>query len=128
MVHDTRIVRLNSERLPASIRQWMGSSVGRWEGETLVVETANRRPDQLFHGSAENMKVTERFARIGPNQMLYRFTVEDPTTFTQPFTGELVFTATQERMHEYACHEGNYALPGILAGARKEEQQAAGKK
>lgn len=128
MVHDTRIVRLNGKPLPASIHQWMGSSVGRWEGETLVVETTNIHPQQLFEGAAENMRVTERLTRISPNQMLYRFTVVDPTTFTKPFTGELVFTAAQAQMHEYACHEGNYALPGILAGAREEERAAAAKK
>lgn len=128
MVHDTRIVDLNGKHLPASIRPWMGSSVGRWEGETLVIETKNINPKQLFQGAAENLQVTERITRIGPTQMLYRFTVVDPTTFTKPFTGELIFTATPARMHEYACHEGNYALPGILAGAREHERAAAEKK
>jgi hypothetical protein len=127
MVHDTRIVSLNDKR-PAGLRQWLGESIGRWEGDTLVIETTNFRKDQVFRGAAENLKVTERLTRVGPNQIAYRFTIEDPTTFTQPWSGELAFNATQERMHEYACHEGNYALPGILAGAREQERAAAVKK
>jgi hypothetical protein len=127
MVHDTRIVPLKGKR-PAGLRQWMGESTGRWEGDTLVIETTNFRKDQVFRGAAENLKVTERLTRVGPNQIAYRFTIEDPTTFTQPWSGELAFNATHERMHEYACHEGNYALPGILAGAREQERAAAAKK
>jgi hypothetical protein len=127
MVHDARVVRLNSKHRPSSVRTWMGDSIGRWEGDTLVVETTNFRPDQSFRASTQNLKVTERFTRIDPNQILYRFTVEDADTFTQPFSGEVAMNATAEKIYEYACHEGNYALPGILAGARAQEQEAAQK-
>jgi hypothetical protein len=128
MVHDVRVVRLNSKHRPSSVRTWMGDSIGWWEGETLVVETTNFRPDQSFRASTQNLKVTERFTRIDPNQILYRFTVEDPETFTKPFSGEVAMNATGEKIYEYACHEGNYALPGILAGARAQEAEAAAKK
>jgi hypothetical protein len=125
MVHDVRVIRLNGKPLPKSVSKWMGDSIGRWEGETLVVETTNFHPLNGFRGSQENLKVTERFTRVSPQQILYRFTVEDPTTFSAPFTGELPMNFTPEKMYEYACHEGNYALPGILAGAREEERAAA---
>jgi hypothetical protein len=128
MVHDARVVRLNSKHRPANVRTWMGDSIGWWEGETLVVETTNFRPDQSFRASSQNLKVTERFTRVDPNQVLYRFTVEDPDTFTRPFSGEVAMNATGEKIYEYACHEGNYALPGILAGARAQEAEAAAKK
>jgi hypothetical protein len=127
MVHDARVVRLDSKHRPANVRTWMGDSIGWWEGETLVVETTNFRPDQSFRASSQNLKVTERFTRVDPNQVLYRFTVEDPETFTRPFSGEVAMNATGEKIYEYACHEGNYALPGILAGARAQEQEAAAK-
>jgi hypothetical protein len=91
------------------------------------VETTNFRPDQSFRASSQNLKVTERFTRIDPNQVLYRFTVEDPETFTRPFSGEVAMNASSEKIYEYACHEGNYALPGILAGARAQEEEAAAK-
>ena len=128
MVHDTRIVRLDGVRRPTGMRTWMGESVGRWEGDTLVIETTNIRSEQLFHGAGENLKVTERLTRVGPHQIAYRFTIEDPTTFTQPWSGELAFSASSEPMYEYACHEGNYALPGILAGAREQEKTATAAK
>jgi len=125
MVHDARVIRLNSQHQPASIRKWMGDSIGRWEGDTLVVETINFHPLQRFRGASDNLKVTERFARVSPSQILYRFTIEDPGTFTQPFTAEVAMNASKEKIYEYACHEGNYALPGILAGAREAERAAA---
>jgi hypothetical protein len=125
MVHDARVVRLNSKHRPSSIRTWMGDSIGWWEGETLVVETTNFRSDQSFRASSQNLQVTERFTRIDPNQILYRFTVEDADTFMRPFSGEVAMNATRDNIYEYACHEGNYALPGILAGARAQEQEAA---
>ena len=123
MVHDTRIVRLNGKRQPSHVRPWMGDSVGRWEGDTLVVETANFRPDQAFRGATEDLKVTERFTRVSPTQILYRFELDDPATFTQKVKGEIALNASKEQVYEYACHEGNYALAGILAGAREEEKQ-----
>jgi hypothetical protein len=127
MVHDVRVVRLSGKPRPENFRTWMGDSIGRWEGDTLVVETTKIRPEQGFRGSAEKLRVTERFTRIGPKQILYRFTVDDPGTYTRPFTGEIALNATDENIYEYACHEGNYALPGILSGARADEQAAAKK-
>jgi hypothetical protein len=123
MVHDARIVRLGGTHQPASVQPWMGDSVGRWEGDTLVVETTNFRPDQAFRGATENLKVTERFTRLSANQILYQFELDDPATFTQTVKGEVALNAAKGPVYEYACHEGNYALPGILAGARAEEKQ-----
>ena len=123
MVHDARLIRLNKPHDPPSIRKWMGDSVGRWEGDTLVVETTNFTNKTRFRGSTENMKVTERFTRVGKDKIVYRFTVEDSTTFTSSFTGELPFVTVDANIYEYACHEGNYALPGILSGAREAEKE-----
>jgi len=122
MVHDARVVRIGGKHVPTSVRKWMGDSIGRWEGDTLVVETTNFTPQQTFRGSTENVKVTERFTLAGPGLIHYRFTVEDPAAFTSAFTGELPMYRTDEQIYEYACHEGNYALPGILAGAREQEK------
>ncbi|MGH8188226.1 MAG: hypothetical protein ACREUC_16840, partial [Steroidobacteraceae bacterium] len=91
MVHDARIIRIGDQHAAKDIKKWMGDSVGRWEGDTLVVETRNFRPEQSFRGSSENMVVTERFTRVADDKIVYRFTVEDPTSFTAPFTGELPF-------------------------------------
>lgn len=123
MVHDMRFFRLNDTHEPASMRKWMGDSVAHWEGETLVVDTANFRADQTFRGASADMKVTERFTRISPTQILYQFRIEDPATFTGPVEGEVAWNLTKDQIYEYACAEGNYALPGILAGARAEEKQ-----
>jgi hypothetical protein len=130
MIHDARVVRLNATHVPQSIRKWMGDSIGHWEGETLVVETTNFTTKEFFRGATENLKITERFTRMGPHTINYRFTAEDPTAFTGPFTGEVAFNETGQPLYEYACHEGNYALPGILAGARADERAkaAAGKR
>jgi hypothetical protein len=127
MVHDARVIRLGGEPLPKNIKKWMGDSIGRYEGDTLVVETTRFHESQSYRGSSENLKVIERFTRIAPDKILYKFTVEDPTTFPQPFSGEVAMNKAQGNMYEYACHEGNYALPGILAGAREAEKQAAKK-
>jgi hypothetical protein len=123
MVHDTRIIPLTDKHGPSSVRKWMGDSIGHWEGDTLVVETINLRPEQGFRGAGPDMKVTERFTRINPRQVLYRFTVSDPANYTAPFTGEVALNASKGPIYEYACHEGNYAMPGILAGARELEKQ-----
>jgi len=135
MVHDARIVRLNGKHLPASMPQWMGDSVGRWEGDTLVVETTNLHPAQKAHYGIKQRfylpptgKVTERFTRVANDEILYQFTVEDATAYTQPWKGEVPMRATQDLIYEYACHEGNYALPGILAGAREQEKTTAAAK
>lgn len=128
MVHDARIVRIGGTHLPKHIRPWMGDSIGHWEGDTLVVDTTNFPLAQPFRGSAENLRVIERFRRVDANTVNYRFTVEDPTTFARPFTGEIPFRATDELIYEYACHEGNYALSNVLSGARNEEKRLGTKK
>jgi len=124
MVHDVRHIRLNATHQPASIKQWMGDSIGHFEGDTLVVETTNMRPEQGLRGASPNQKVIERFTRIGPNKIKYAFTVEDPGVYAEPFSGEVAMNATKGKVYEYACHEGNYALTGMLAGARAEEKAA----
>ena len=130
MVHDVRFIRIGGKHPPAHIKNWLGDSIGRWEGDTLVVETTNFNEQGNFRGSWENLKVTERFTRKDANQILYRFTVEDPTWFTAPMTGELVFNAMApgEMVYEYACHEGNYGLEGVMKGARAQEAAEAAKK
>jgi hypothetical protein len=129
MVHDVRVIRLgNVARLPGHVRPWMGDSIGRWEGDTLVVETTNFHPQQVFRGASDNLKVVERFMRTGPDTILYRFTIEDPTTFVAPWSGEVPFNRTDELIYEYACHEGNYALANVLSGERNREKREAEKK
>ena len=130
MVHDTRIVRMGGQHPPASVRQWFGDSVGRWDGDTLVIETTNFLRDHGFRNAWENLKVVERLSRTAAGTLSYRFTVDDPTTFEAPFTGELEFKAMApgEQVYEYACHEANYGLEGVLSGARAQEREAAKKK
>jgi hypothetical protein len=125
MVHDVRVIRIDADPLPAVMKPWLGDSIGRWEGDTLVVETSNVNPKQNFRNSSENFQVTERFSRVGPDTINYSFTINDPEAFTSPWTAEIPMHRTDDRMYEYACHEGNYALPGVLAGARVEEQDGA---
>jgi hypothetical protein len=124
MVHDARIIRMNANHDPDTIRKWLGDSVGRWDGDTLVVDTVNFNPQVNFRGSSANLHVIERFTRIGANTLLYRATIEDPTTFSKAWTIEYPFSATPGPVFEYACHEGNYAMVDILGGARKEEREA----
>jgi hypothetical protein len=127
--HDVRIIRLNqAHHLPASIRPWMGDSIGHWEGRTLVAETTNFNPGDAFRmpmGLLISMdaKVTERFTRLGPTKLLYQFAVDDPATYSSVWRGEMLLETTKGPIYEYACHEGNYSLPGILAGARHQEAQ-----
>ncbi|HXA37691.1 MAG TPA: hypothetical protein VNW53_01715 [Phenylobacterium sp.] len=125
MVHDVRHIHLTGGHLPASMKVWMGDSVGHWEGDTLVVETTNMRPEQGLRGGSPNQKVIEKFRRIGPNSLSYQFTVSDPDTYAAPFSGEVQMRTTKGQVYEYACHEGNYALTGMLAGARAEEKKQA---
>jgi hypothetical protein len=127
MVHDARIVRLGQEHLPASVRGWMGDSVGRWEGDTLVIDTANFNDTPALRQADRNLHVVERFTRLDSGHLRYRFTVEDPTVWTASWTGEYVWPATSERVFEYACHEGNYALGNIMRGARLLEAEALAK-
>ena len=128
MVHDARMIHLNKvARLPRQIRPWMGDSHGRWEGDTLVVETTNFHPEQLFRSASDNLKVIERLHRVDANTLLYRFTIDDPSTFTQRWSGELPFVKMNQLIYEYACHEANYALSNILSGERSREREAAAK-
>jgi hypothetical protein len=123
MVHDARIVRMNATgHIPASVRPWMGDSIGHWEGDSLVVETTNFHPEQVFRGASAHLKVTERFTRTGKDRLHYAFWVEDPTVFAQPWGGEYEFSRITGQVYEYACHEGNYGLVGILQGAREEDR------
>jgi hypothetical protein len=128
MVHDARIIRIGGQHPPSSVRQWFGDSIGRWEGDTLVIETTNFHPLHGFRGSWENLKVTERLTRVDADTINYKFTIEDPTTFTAALTGELPFKAMAEQVYEYACHEANYGLEGVMSGARAQERDAAKKK
>ena len=126
MVHDVRIIRMGEpKRLPPHIRPWMGDSWGRWEGDTLVVETTNLHPDQTLQGipPSEDMKVVERFTRADENTINYEFTVEDPRMWSRPWSGEVPFTTLNGLVYEYACHEGNYALENVLRGARAQERR-----
>jgi hypothetical protein len=127
MVHDARIVRINVPHLPRKFGQWMGDSVGHWEGDTLVVDTTNFTAKTRFRGSTENLHVIERFTRVDDRHLLYRFTIDDPETWTRPWTGEYTWPATASHIYEYACHEANYSLPDILKGARLREKEAAAK-
>jgi hypothetical protein len=127
MVHDARIVRMNAEHLPKTVTKWMGDSIGRWEGDTLVVDTTNFSEKTRFRGATPNMHIVERFTRTGSTTLLYRFTIEDPETWTAPWTGEYTWPATDELIYEYACHEGNYAMGNILRGARLKEKEDATK-
>jgi hypothetical protein len=133
MVHDTRIIPLFKDKAtaqashrPAAVSFWLGDSVGWWEGDTLVVEVTNVNPQQGRAGpiflSAQG-QVTERFTRVSPGQILYEFQVEDPIYYIQPWRVEMSLNARKESIYEYACHEGNYAMEGILRGARNQESQ-----
>lgn len=124
MIHDAKIVRLDSEHRDNGVRPWMGDSIGWYEGDTLVVETVDFHPQQVFYGASDELKVTERFTRVADNRLLYQFTIEDPLVWEEPWGGEYEFWAS-EGIHEYACHEGNYGLHNILAGGRLEEEHAA---
>ena len=124
MVHDARIIKIgDGPRLPEHIRPWMGDSWGHWEGDVLVVETTNIHP--LHRYSGEEMKVIERFSRMAEDAVLYEFTIDDPSTYTEPWGGQVPMMALNDRLYEYACHEGNYALSNILSGARYQERLEA---
>jgi hypothetical protein len=123
MIHDARIVWTDGRpHAPAVFRQWLGDSRGHWEGNTLVVDTTNFTDKNPFRGSGSSLHLTERFTRTDAETLLYEFIVDDPATFTRPWTAQLPMARTDERLYEYACHEGNYALPDILRGARFQER------
>ena len=125
MVHDVRHVRLNGKHRADAVRPWFGDSIGWWEGDTLVVETTHIPQAQAYEGSWEHLTVTERFTRVGKERLHYQFSVSDPTTWEKPWGGEYEMNPLKGEVLEYACHEGNYGLVGILAGAREEEKRAA---
>jgi hypothetical protein len=124
MIHDARIIPTDGRpHVSQKIRQWLGDSRGRWEGNTLVVDTANFTGKTTVRGSGEGLHLVERFTRADANTLRYEFTVDDPATFAKPWTAVLPMTKSDDRIFEYACHEGNHALPNILGGARYQEKQ-----
>jgi hypothetical protein len=127
MVHDVRIIHIGGKHRTDGERPWMGDSIGWYEGPTLVVESTNFPQETALRGAWKELTVTERFTRVGPHRILYQFKVQDPTVWDIPWSGEYEFSASKGRIFEYACHEGNYALEGILAGARADEAAAANK-
>src|SRR5438477_265806 len=123
MIHDVRIIPLDGRpHLPQHIRQWLGDSRGRWEGNTLVVDTTNFTDKTHFRGADRNLHRIERFTRVDPNTILYEFTVDDPTAFTNIWKAHAPLTKTAGPMYEYACHEGNYSMLNMLKGARAQER------
>ena len=125
MVHDVRTIQLGAKHRADDVRPWFGDSIGWYEGDTLVVETDHIPQAQAYYGAWKTLKVTERFRRVGKDRILYRFTVEDPSVWDHPWGGEYELHPLKGQVLEYACHEGNYALPGILSGARAQERAAA---
>ena len=128
-IHDLRIIPTDGRpHIPASVRQLLGDGVGHWEGNTLVVETTNFTADTAYQDSGEHMVLIEKFTRTGPDTLDYEFTINDPESFTKPWTARVPMTKTEDQIFEYACHEGNYGLAGSLSGARAEEKAADAKK
>jgi hypothetical protein len=124
MVHNARVVPLDG-RAHGNIRQWAGVSRGRWEGNTLVVDTRNFSGVTAFRGSSANLHLIERFTRVDKDTLLYEFTADDPTTWTRKWTAQVPMIRNAEPLYEYACHEGNYGMEGILSSARAVEKEAA---
>ncbi len=128
MVHDARVVRIDSEHPPAEARKWLGDSIGWWEGDTLVVDSVGFLPrSRPGRGGSQDAHIVERFTMQPDGNVLYRFTVDDDSVWTAPWTGEYIWRASAERVYEYACHEGNYAMGNILRGARLLEDEARAK-
>jgi hypothetical protein len=124
MIHSARIVDISGRpHLPKAMRSLTGDSIGRWEGETLVVDTTNFAKERAFRGASADMHLVERFTRVDRDTLRYEFTVEDPATWTRKWTASIPMTRSNELIFEYACHEGNYALEGVLKGARFQEKQ-----
>jgi hypothetical protein len=125
MIHETRVIPLDGHpHLPQGVRKWTGDSRGHWEGDTLVIDTTNFTDKTNFRGADENLHVIERITRVSRDALVYKFTIDDPTAFTKPWTGEIPLAAAPGPIYEYACHEGNYAMVDILSGARAEEKKA----
>jgi hypothetical protein len=126
MVHQMRRIPIDeTPHLPSHVREWVGDSRGHWEGDTLVVDTTNFNNLASFRGSDENLHLIERLTRIDADTIIYRFTIDDPTAFTKPWTGEIPFVKSDGLLYEYACHEGNEGMKGILSAARADEKRAA---
>ncbi len=128
MIHDARIIRIGEPNpMPESVRPYFGNSWGRWEADALVVETTNISPQQPIRGVplSEDARVIERFTRVDQETILYEFTVDDPKRFTEPWGGEIPINKLHAQLYEYACHEGNYSLSGVLSGARYQERMEA---
>jgi hypothetical protein len=131
MVHDVRRIPTDgSAHLPSSVRQWFGDPRGHWEGDTLVVDSTNfnGRFFGRLRAADKNLHLTERFTRVGPKTLLYRFTVDDPTAYTKPWSGEIPLTKISGKLYEYACNEGNIGMRDIIKAAREDERKAADKK
>lgn len=124
MVHNARIVKMNADEHLAHPRKWEGDSIGYWEGDTLVIETRHFAGATSFLNSSENMELIERFWMIDSDSLGYEFTITDPSRWTQPWTAMFPMVRTDEPIYEYACHEGNYSMPGIMAGWRRQEIEA----
>ena len=126
MIHDVRVIPMDGRpHAPRNVRQWLGDSRGHWDGDTLVVETTNFNGKNPLRGSSENMRVTERFTRVADDAITYQFTVEDDATWARPWTAEMPMQKTEGPIFEFACHESNYGIANILAGARADEKKAA---
>jgi hypothetical protein len=129
MIHDVRIIPLTrTAHLPSVIGQWKGDSIGRWDGDTLVVDTTNFTDKTSLRGSGPGLHVVERFALDGPDALTYQFAVDDPGSFVRPWSGDSRMTRSQERMFEYACHEANYSLPIMMRGERFQEREVGASK
>jgi len=134
MIHDARVIYVDGRpHLPPGVRQWMGDSIGRWEGDTLVVDTTNFKHGSGFYGDAggnfgwdEHLHMVERFRLLDADTLLYQFEIDNPTAFTRPWKGELTMTRSAEPIYEFACHEGNYSLENMLRGYRATERKGAG--
>jgi hypothetical protein len=122
-VHDARVIRLNGTHLPSSLRSWLGDSIGHYEGDTLVVDTTNFRPDTHYLDSGERLHVVERFTRVDAKTLRYRVTVSDPDTWATSWTAEWPFNATDVALFPVECHEGNYSMENMLKGSRAEERR-----
>ena len=126
MMYEARVIPLDARpHAPPNVRGWMGDPRGRWEGDTLVIDTTNFSSSSEFQGSHEGLHLVERLTRTGPGSILYEFSVDDPSTFTRPWSVAMPMRKTEERLFVYECHEGNYTMVGVLAGARAEEKRAA---
>jgi hypothetical protein len=121
-MHDARIIRLHGPHVSASVRRWLGDSVGHWEGPTLVVDTTIFRADTHAVGTGEELHTVERWTRKAADTIEYRVTVDDPETWATPWTAEVLFKAARNPLFEFACHEGNYAIENFLRGARFEDK------